>query len=81
MKSSIDSIAAEQMAEIKGELKAKISYFSNIVFGKPNISKVKFVGLFFSRFQFFARKVRSKLGFSRFFSAASKTKPAACCDV
>ena len=69
---------------LKEELKAKISNFSNIVFGKPNISKVKFVGLFLLVFCYFVRKLRSKLGFSLWFclfSAGSKTKSAAFCDV
>ena len=32
--------------KLKGELKAKISHFSNIFFGKPNISKLKLVELY-----------------------------------
>ena len=37
---------------LKGELKAKISNFSNIVFGKPDLSKVKCVGLFLLKITF-----------------------------
>ena len=43
--------------------------FPNIFFGKPNISKFKFVTLFLlvsCFFFFFARELRSKLGFSSF---------------
>ena len=53
-------------------------------FGKPNISKVQFVELFLLVSCFFARKLRSKVGFYRFFglfSAGSKTKSAAWSDV
>ena len=62
-----------------------MSNFSNIFFGKPNISTVKFVELFplVSCF-FFPRKFHSKLGFSRFcglFIEGSKTKSAVCCYV
>ena len=39
----------------KGEMKADIINFSNIFFGKPNISKVKFVNYFFSFSIFLAR--------------------------
>ena len=50
---------------VKGELKAKISNSSNIVFEKPNRSKVTCTcGVVSSGFLFFARKLRSKLGFS-----------------
>ena len=50
-------------------MRAKISKFSNIVFGKANISKVKF-SVFLFCFVFFARKklnLRLKLGFLRCF--------------
>ena len=71
-------------SSLKGELKAEISNFSNIFFAMSNISEVNFVKLFSLVYCFFARKLRSKLYFSRFcdlFIVGSKTKLAACCDV
>lgn len=59
------SPATNKICILEGELKAEISTFSNIFFGKPNISKIKFVGLFPLVSFFFARKLRSKLGFFR----------------
>ena len=68
----------------KGELKAKISNFSNIFFGKPNISKFKFVELLPLVSCIFERKLHLKLGILRFcslFIADSETKSAAYCNV
>ena len=45
----------------KAELKAKISNFCNIVFGKPNISKVNCMGYFFS-FSVFCEKITFEVG-------------------
>ena len=55
------------MGRSKGELKAEISSFSNIFFAKSNISEVNLVKLFSLVYCFFARKLRSKLDFSRFY--------------
>ena len=47
--------------EIPDKLKAKISNFCNIVFGKPNISKVNCMGLFLLVFCF-CEKITFEVG-------------------
>ena len=71
---------------LKGELKTKINNFSNIVFGKPNISKVNCVGLFLLLFFFLRENYVRDWAFpavSAFSVRAQKLNqhPAQCCEV
>ena len=53
---------ASGFENIKGELKAEISNFSNIFFGKASISKVKLVELFPLVSCFFCEKIMFEVG-------------------
>jgi len=72
---------------VKEKLKAEISHFSNIFFGKRNISKVTFaelLALVFCLLFFFGVKITFEVGLSclcGLLIAGSTTKSAACCDV